>query len=75
MPGYWTDKEERQYQHVKEGYGDDPRAEEIAARTVNKLRGKRKRIKKNLKLYLRAPRKPGPEEHLDPRAAKVMATL
>ena len=39
MPNYWSKKhEERQYQHVKEQYGDDPRAKEIAARTVNKAR-------------------------------------
>ena len=38
----WTDKRERQYEHIKEsakerGAGED-RAEEIAARTVNKNR-------------------------------------
>ena len=38
----WTDKRERQYEHIKEGYeergvGED-KAEEIAARTVNKER-------------------------------------
>ncbi len=39
---HWTDKEERQYKHIKKGAqqrgtGRD-RAEEIAARTVNKQR-------------------------------------
>lgn len=41
MPS-WTEKDERQYEHIKEsalerGEGED-RAEEIAARTVNKHR-------------------------------------
>lgn len=38
----WTDKQERQYEHIKsqtEEYGSSPeRAKEIAARTVNKNR-------------------------------------
>ena len=38
----WSDKRERQYEHIKEGLlerGDDEeKAEEIAARTVNKER-------------------------------------
>ncbi len=38
----WSDKRERQYEHIKDGYeergvGED-KAEEIAARTVNKER-------------------------------------
>ncbi|HEV7652059.1 MAG TPA: plasmid stabilization protein [Actinophytocola sp.] len=42
MPKAWSDKRERQYDHVKSsarsrGAGED-RAEEIAARTVNKNR-------------------------------------
>lgn len=41
MPS-WTDKDERQYEHVKEGALErgrsDDKAEEIAARTVNKQR-------------------------------------
>ncbi len=42
MPRAWTDKDERQYEHVKQseeerGRSRD-RAEEIAARTVNKRR-------------------------------------
>jgi plasmid stabilization system protein ParE len=41
-PKAWTDKRERQYEHIKEseleqGRSED-RAEEIAARTVNKQR-------------------------------------
>ena len=42
MPATWTDKEERQYQHIKESELERGRseeeAEEIAARTVNKQR-------------------------------------
>lgn len=42
MPDAWTDKDERQYQHVKaselERGESGERAEEIAARTVNKQR-------------------------------------
>ncbi len=38
----WTDKRERQYQHIKESYEergvDEDEAEERAARTVNKER-------------------------------------
>ena len=40
----WSDKRERQYQHIKEGLEDRGRdedtAEEIAARTVNKERAR-----------------------------------
>lgn len=42
MPKAWTDKDERQYEHVKESEKErgrsDARAKEIAARTVNKQR-------------------------------------
>jgi hypothetical protein len=45
MPrGTWSNKRERQYEHIKESEsqrGESPqRAEEIAARTVNKQRAK-----------------------------------
>jgi hypothetical protein len=40
----WSDKRERQYQHIKEGLEergrDEDKAEEIAARTVNKERAR-----------------------------------
>jgi len=40
----WSDKRERQYQHIKEGLEergrDEDTAEEIAARTVNKERAR-----------------------------------
>ncbi|HUF66292.1 MAG TPA: hypothetical protein VMM17_10005 [Gemmatimonadaceae bacterium] len=42
MPKAWSRKDERKYEHIKEGYGEqgvpEDRAEEIAARTVNKDR-------------------------------------
>ncbi|HWJ62359.1 MAG TPA: hypothetical protein VNS19_10340 [Acidimicrobiales bacterium] len=44
MPRSWSDKRERQYEHIKEGLEDRGRsedvAEEIAARTVNKERAR-----------------------------------
>lgn len=49
MPKAWSSKDERQYEHVKgseldRGRGED-RAEEIAARTVNKQRRSEGRTK------------------------------
>ncbi len=42
MPDAWSNKDERKYEHVKEGYEEsgksESEAEEIAARTVNKGR-------------------------------------
>ncbi|NCC50128.1 MAG: addiction module toxin RelE [Spartobacteria bacterium] len=44
MPKAWTQKDERQYQHIKSNLRDEGKAEdqaeEIAARTVNKQRRK-----------------------------------
>ncbi|KQT89296.1 plasmid stabilization protein [Marmoricola sp. Leaf446] len=44
MPKAWSDKRERQYEHIKEGLEergkDESTAEEIAARTVNKERAR-----------------------------------
>lgn len=44
MPKEWSNKDERQYEHVKDSEKDQgrstERAEEIAARTVNKQRSK-----------------------------------
>ena len=44
MPRAWSDKRERQYEHIKEGLEGRGRsegtAEEIAARTVNKERAR-----------------------------------
>jgi len=49
MPKAWSDKDERQYKHIKksekeQGRSED-RAEEIAAATVNKQRSKEGRTK------------------------------
>jgi plasmid stabilization system protein ParE len=42
MPKEWSDKRERQYEHIKDSYEDrgvsEDKAEERAARTVNKER-------------------------------------
>ncbi|MBH0776794.1 plasmid stabilization protein [Nocardia bovistercoris] len=42
MPKEWTDKQERQYEHIRDSAEDrgtsEKRAKEIAARTVNKNR-------------------------------------
>jgi plasmid stabilization system protein ParE len=44
MPKAWSDKRERQFEHIKEGLEeqgrDEDTAEEIAARTVNKERAR-----------------------------------
>jgi len=44
MPQAWSKKRERQYEHIKEGLRDrgesENKAEEIAARTVNKERAR-----------------------------------
>jgi len=51
MPNNWTDKDKRQFEHVKdseleEGRSEE-RAEEIAGATVNKQRSKEGRTKKD----------------------------
>jgi hypothetical protein len=42
MPRGWSNKRERQYEHIKESYEErgrsEDKAEELAARTVNKER-------------------------------------
>ena len=47
MPEGWSDKRERQYEHIKESYEDRgvsaDEAKERAARTVNKQKSKSKR--------------------------------
>jgi len=44
MPEAWSDKDERQYEHIKESEREqgasEKRAKEIAARTVNKARAR-----------------------------------
>jgi hypothetical protein len=49
MPKAWSDKDERQYEHVKDSEKESgkstERAKEIAARTVNKHRKEEGRTK------------------------------
>jgi hypothetical protein len=40
MPKEWTDKQERQYEHIEASAQDTRRAKQIAARTVNKNRAR-----------------------------------
>ncbi|HEX4867545.1 MAG TPA: hypothetical protein VFV32_07945 [Acidimicrobiales bacterium] len=51
MPRAWSDKRERQYEHIKEGLQDrgeeEETAEEIAARTVNKERARAGEVKES----------------------------
>jgi plasmid stabilization system protein ParE len=53
MPKAWSDKRERQYEHIKESYKEDgvsnDEAEERAARTVNKERAERGETKSRKK--------------------------
>ncbi len=53
MPDAWSDKRERQYEHIKESYQDSgvskDEAEERAARTVNKERAEKGETKKSRK--------------------------
>lgn len=50
----WTNKRERQYEHIKEGLLDkgksEDKAEEIAARTVNKARAQAGEAKQSSRL-------------------------
>lgn len=54
MPRSWSEKRERQYEHIKEGLLDDgkpkKKAEEIAARTVNKKRARSGEAKSSSRL-------------------------
>jgi plasmid stabilization system protein ParE len=53
MPEAWSDKRERQYEHIKDSYEDrgvsENEAEERAARTVNKERRESGETKKKRK--------------------------
>jgi hypothetical protein len=53
MPQAWSNKDERQYEHIKEsaeeGGASDKKAKEIAARTVNKHRREEGRTKSGRK--------------------------
>jgi plasmid stabilization system protein ParE len=54
MPRAWSKKRERQYEHIKEGLLDkgepEDKAEEIAARTVNKTRAQKGEAKTSSRL-------------------------
>lgn len=53
MPKEWSDKRERQYEHIKDSYEDrgksEDKAEELAARTVNKERAEQGETKDSKK--------------------------
>lgn len=66
----WSDKRERQYEHIKEGYKKQGKpehtAEEIAARTVNKERAQHGEAKDASAATLRdtsAPKRGGQRSH------------
>jgi plasmid stabilization system protein ParE len=69
MPKRWTNKEERQYEHIKEGAKKrgktTARAKEIAARTVNKQRQKQARTGNKTPQGTGNPRKPLEERTRD----------
>jgi plasmid stabilization system protein ParE len=54
MPKAWSDKRERQYEHIKESLEErgssEDKAEEIAARTVNKERARKGEAKESSRL-------------------------
>ncbi len=69
-PKAWSDKRERQYEHIKEGVlrrgEDEDTAEEIAARTVNKERAQHGESKEATPQTLRdtpAPVRGGQRSH------------
>jgi plasmid stabilization system protein ParE len=70
----WTEKQERQYEHIKAGQKDEGRsadeAEEIAARTVNKQRaqaGESRRSSKSSTQDMSAYRRGGKQSGSGPR--------
>ena len=75
MPrGEWSDKRERQYEHIKEGLERSGRkegvAEEIAARTVNKERARSGEAKESSRLSktdISSGRRGGLRSHRGPR--------
>lgn len=69
-PKAWSNKRERQYEHIKEGYEhrgkDEKTAEEIAARTVNKERaqhGESKEASPQSLNDMPAPKRGGQRSH------------
>ncbi|QDU94838.1 Rho termination factor N-terminal domain-containing protein [Lignipirellula cremea] len=69
MPTAWTDKDERQYEHIKESEQDrgssTEEAKEIAARTVNKQRRKEGRTPNRRTQGTGNPTKPLEERTVD----------
>jgi plasmid stabilization system protein ParE len=70
----WTDKQERKYEHIKEGAKDrgasTRRAKEIAARTVQKERARKGQTKTSSKLSrtdISSSRRGGLRSHGGPR--------
>jgi hypothetical protein len=66
----WSDKRERQYEHIKEGLQErgrsDGKAEEIAARTVNKERarsGEARQASRTSTQDMSSPRRGGLRSH------------
>ena len=63
MPNAWSDKRERQYEHIKESYEErgrsEDKAEELAARTVNKARAEKGETKSSKRSRRSKPSKPG----------------
>ena len=73
-PRAWSDKRERQYEHIKEGLEEHGRsedvAEEIAARTVNKERARHGEAEESSDLSRRdisSGRRGGLRSHTGPR--------
>ena len=73
----WSDKRERQYEHIKDGLKEQGRsndvAEEIAARTVNKERarhGEAKEASRTSTDDISSGRRGGLRSHSGPRAAR-----
>jgi plasmid stabilization system protein ParE len=70
MPKAWSNKRERQYEHIKRGYEErgksEDTAEEIAARTVNKERAQHGEARHASEATLNdmpAPRRGGQRSH------------
>jgi hypothetical protein len=73
MPRAWSDKRERQYEHIKDGLREQGKskdeAEEIAARTVNKERaraGEAKQSSRTSTKDISASRRGGLRSHKGP---------
>jgi plasmid stabilization system protein ParE len=69
MPRAWSAKDERKYEHIKEGQlergSNEDRAEEVAARTVNKQRREQGRTPNRRTQGTGNPNRPLPERTRD----------